>query len=450
MSELTLLQIRDIALKTTGQRTNPLWQQYRHGRLTASNFGRAIRILNRRSAGEIQRMKQDMYNPKSLDNIPAIRWGVKHEARAIDEYVSLTGAIVKPSGLWLYSNRVMGASPDGLVFADTHATAPIGIIEVKCPYSMRNVSVVWDTDWRDHLRYLDCNSELKKNHDYYHQIQGTMYAVGVQWCDFVIWTPSKLRIQRIPIDTAWGERYLGQLQDLYHDRLERVEDGPEGQSEAAEVGYQSGLEEDALFLWGDKQDLTSVLHPVGPSSMELRSQMEQAFAIHMSRWIFYWHSTSRSGSKWKTAVMVYWDRAVGNICERCIRRLFTSKWTKETCFDSRLLMSNVVSYMLSDEDCLWTSLLYDAEFARAVRTRVEVYEPSLMMREPACTCNPYVIPELFRMAPQSFAALEPVKEEQEIEEFPMLPKSQDPRALKFGKGRDEVDWYDVSLFLAQV
>ena len=79
----------------------------------------------------------------------------------------------------MFRNNVMGASPDGLVFTDPHAACAVGILEVKCPYSLRDVKVEYPAQWHNYLNYIDCNNNLKKTHDYYHQIQGAMAAVGV-------------------------------------------------------------------------------------------------------------------------------------------------------------------------------------------------------------------------------------------------------------------------------
>ena len=123
-----------------------------------------------------------------------------HESVAIDAYQNKTGSIVKPTGVWMFRNNIMGASPDGSVFTDPHAACAVGILEVKCPYSMRYVNIEWPAQWRNCLTYLDHNNMLKKTHDYSHQIQGAMTAVGVDWCDFVIWTRSNMKIQRIRRD----------------------------------------------------------------------------------------------------------------------------------------------------------------------------------------------------------------------------------------------------------
>ena len=154
----------------------------------------------------IQHLRDDINSPKNLDHVQVIRWGWDHEPLAFDEYQNKTGSIVKPSGLWMLHNIIMGASLDGPVFTGRQDACAVGILEVKCPYSMREVKIECTSEWHHHLTYPDCNNMLKKSHEYYHQIQGAMAAVLVTWCDFVICTPSNLKIQHIPRDHGWTMR----------------------------------------------------------------------------------------------------------------------------------------------------------------------------------------------------------------------------------------------------
>ena len=86
MAQLSEMEIRDLAFKTTGQRKNAGWMEARRGRLTASNFGKAITAMNNPHSTNIQRLREDIFNPRKLVNIPAIKWGTDHEAEAIDQY----------------------------------------------------------------------------------------------------------------------------------------------------------------------------------------------------------------------------------------------------------------------------------------------------------------------------------------------------------------------------
>ena len=107
----------------------------------------------------------------------AIKWGVNHESVAIDAYEHINGHEVNPTGIWLFHNNKMGASPDGHVFTDTHGASVVGILDVNCPYTMRDVERDWDSEWHHHLHYLDCKNKHKKILDYQQQIQAAIAAV---------------------------------------------------------------------------------------------------------------------------------------------------------------------------------------------------------------------------------------------------------------------------------
>ena len=93
---------------------------------------------------------------------------------------------MKPIGLWLFGNGFLGASPDGLVFERKWDRDPVGIVELKCAYSLRDVRLNADDEWSKQRKELDCQNRLLPSHPYYHQVQGNMNAVGVFWCDFYV------------------------------------------------------------------------------------------------------------------------------------------------------------------------------------------------------------------------------------------------------------------------
>ena len=65
---------------------------------------------------------------------PAIEWGWKHEAKAVAEYVKHTGNKVTPSGIWLFPEGDLAASPDGIVVDPENSNNFLGLVEIKCPY----------------------------------------------------------------------------------------------------------------------------------------------------------------------------------------------------------------------------------------------------------------------------------------------------------------------------
>ena len=85
-----------------------------------------------------QRLSNALYNPKNLQNIPAIRWGVDHEYVALIADQRRMGRVVKHTGIWMFHNNSMGVSPDGPIFSEPHSGTAVGIIEVNCPYPLRD------------------------------------------------------------------------------------------------------------------------------------------------------------------------------------------------------------------------------------------------------------------------------------------------------------------------
>ena len=73
--ELRIEEIREIAFRTTGQSQNSDWMAHRYAKLTSSKFGRAISVIKNPHSTNIQRLRDDIYAPKNLDHVPAIKWG---------------------------------------------------------------------------------------------------------------------------------------------------------------------------------------------------------------------------------------------------------------------------------------------------------------------------------------------------------------------------------------
>ena len=217
MSELSKDQIILIAAETAGQAANKRWREIRNNKLTGSYFGRAIRAAKDRSAPATRKLVIEIRCPPNLDHIPAVKWGKQHEIDGIYEYCKQTGRHVKETGIWLFPNGCMGASPDGLVFEESDRNTPVGILEVKCPYSLRECGSEWT--YKTRPRFLRPDNKIRESHDYYHQIQGQLYATGQNWCDLVVWTPRKTLITRVWSKHVWSERNLPLLIKFYNESL---------------------------------------------------------------------------------------------------------------------------------------------------------------------------------------------------------------------------------------
>jgi hypothetical protein len=214
LQQLALSQetIIDVASLTTGQATNENWLVVRKNRLTASKFGLVLAAYKR------QRFPPSLYKSLmegyDLDGIRAVQWGKENEETAINLFTAATNLEVQRTGLWLHECGFLGASPDGLL--------EDAVIEVKCPYKYRNVSMreKLRTD-KSYIIYKDPTTDethVNEKHAYWHQIQGQMHITGRSKCYLVIWTPQECEIVQVPKVDTWAEN-IQLLQDFYLNKF---------------------------------------------------------------------------------------------------------------------------------------------------------------------------------------------------------------------------------------
>ena len=202
-------RIREIAEKTVGQSSNPIWHSYRKNRITASHFGEFTKAYDKylnpktRYESQITQVKYKIIRNDKPPNVPAIEWGITHESDARKQYEESTGEKVTETGIWLFQEGHLGASPDVIILARSNPKSVLGIIEIKCQFRMKDIQIASGAEWHQHLEYLDGANKLKHSHNYYDQVQGQMFATQVQWCDFVLWCPSNINIERIFPDKQW-------------------------------------------------------------------------------------------------------------------------------------------------------------------------------------------------------------------------------------------------------
>ena len=72
--------------------------------------------------------------------------------------------------------------------------------------------------------YLECassgNLQLKQAHPYYAQVQGKMAIVGTEWCDFVVYTPVCLHVERVLFDYSfWEDTLFPSLQKFVRNHV---------------------------------------------------------------------------------------------------------------------------------------------------------------------------------------------------------------------------------------
>lgn len=200
--------VKKISSLTSGQRNNPSWHLVRKGRLTASNFG-CVLNAKRTTPSLIKRLLGEY----DISRVKAVAWGITNEEEAIKAFQEKTQLQVVETGVWLDESGVLGASPDGLVGEDH-------VLEVKCPYTQRNQTLEESLKHKTFCLKQTENRvyELKRDHVYWHQVQGQIYMTQRNFCHFVVWTTTWCVVIEIPKDPAW-EVNLGKLTDFYFKQI---------------------------------------------------------------------------------------------------------------------------------------------------------------------------------------------------------------------------------------
>ena len=176
------LKSNSVAVHVTGtedQSDCDLWKQMRNLRITASN----VKDFSSNPASQVSKI----WELKSLDHIPAIRWGRQSEEKARLKYEEVTGLEAKKCGIFIHRKfPFCGASPDAWLEEGK------GIVEIKCPFLIKDKI---PTDFSGltgaQINAFPCYVKdsklcLKLSHKYFYQVQFQLMVTGAEYCDFVI------------------------------------------------------------------------------------------------------------------------------------------------------------------------------------------------------------------------------------------------------------------------
>lgn len=181
---------------TTKQQLSPEWFEARRGRITGSMVGAILDIAPYMTRDEALRTMVRSYHkaPSEFTGNIATEWGNANEDGARWEYELETGNTVKPAFFDTLEDW-LGASPDGYVGND-------GLLEIKCPFGIRN-------------QQPPKFKALADQPHYYAQIQVQLHVTGRKWCDFWQWTPHGTCLERVEIDQSWLDENLPVLRQFY-------------------------------------------------------------------------------------------------------------------------------------------------------------------------------------------------------------------------------------------
>ncbi|XP_062585063.1 uncharacterized protein LOC134255349 [Saccostrea cucullata] len=208
---MTKEELKKIEIDTRKQNNSCEWYQHRKGRLTASNFGKVMH----RKARPSDSFLRDVFN-RSSKSSPAMDYGRKHEQDGKAKYLeTFPSRHLHECGLVINNEfNFLAASPDGVVCDNGNS----GLIEVKSPYSVRNRHINEACDLPGfYLRKNGNNISLKKNHNYYAQIQGQLMITGFTFCDLVVYTQKSIFVERIQPDIDFMKTMLSKLSNFMKD-----------------------------------------------------------------------------------------------------------------------------------------------------------------------------------------------------------------------------------------
>ncbi len=215
---VTDAQVKFVECETRQQASSPLWFKMRAGRVTASTFHAACHIsLQKPSVSLLKRICTNTHFSSA-----ATDYGIQHENNARKQYIVESSCehvnfSCKMCGLFLNTRYpIFGASPDGLIECEC---CGLGGFEFLFPITLTRDKL---TD----LPYLTVCTigglQLKRSSQYFYQVHMQMLLTGRQFCDFVVWGPGVLHVERIFSDVAFIE-HTTEIAIMFHAKCVMTE-----------------------------------------------------------------------------------------------------------------------------------------------------------------------------------------------------------------------------------
>ncbi|XP_076106234.1 uncharacterized protein LOC143074906 [Mytilus galloprovincialis] len=192
-SNITKTEAITIEKETRKQSNSTAWFQHRENRITASNFGAVM--LRKKDIND--KFLKNTFKRKQFTSLET-SYGTSNETIAKQMYIKQSGNHTHDIGLVVQPDLpFIGSTPDAVVCDKTET----GIVEIKCPYSVRNMTLKEACDERADF-FLKPNASgdsftLIQDHKHWFQVQGQLLTTGAPFCDFVTYTKQDIGIERI-------------------------------------------------------------------------------------------------------------------------------------------------------------------------------------------------------------------------------------------------------------
>lgn len=193
------------------------WKEQRRLRITASQCY-SLFTYYRGKNEEKKDWKKKIRNyvdPKFFFS-KAVDFGKDNEKFALSEYqkqctnqIRCLGLIVHPDMSWL------GCSPDG--FDETRQV----LLEIKCPVAGSDLQLNELLPTLSYLQLKNGNYKLKSNHQYYGQVQLSLFLLNLTMCDFVIYSKkgNSVAVIEVKLDKTFVKRLVTTLKLVYETHM---------------------------------------------------------------------------------------------------------------------------------------------------------------------------------------------------------------------------------------
>ncbi|XP_053385028.1 uncharacterized protein LOC123537474 isoform X2 [Mercenaria mercenaria] len=228
--------------KTQDQSVSEIWTSQRYFRVTASNAKAANALGASLISNSVCNDKLRNFIARNVWKLNSfcttdMKYGIDNEAKARADYLTQKRTVIPEfkcikTGFWVSKLwPELGCSPDGLVYDPSvpAGRSKFGLIEIKCLKMFKNISPMdLHTDLDSYVTKKQFNNScvsfapdgktllLKENHMYYYQIQFQLLVTGLTWCDFVLWSPKGVSVQRIERDQKLIDNLVTNTTCLWH------------------------------------------------------------------------------------------------------------------------------------------------------------------------------------------------------------------------------------------
>ena len=150
----------------------------------------------------------------------SFRWGCEHEdhARKVYQwYMEQHHKDFEIADSGFFTNPIyphIGATPDGLVSCSCCGE---GVMEVKCPHCLVEKDIPDLVDAPKFCLTSDAAGtfQLRRDHQYYYQVQTQMHVTEKAYCDFLVWAPLSVHLERVLPDGVFWKQCMNQASQFY-------------------------------------------------------------------------------------------------------------------------------------------------------------------------------------------------------------------------------------------